>query len=179
MRCWTQPSPRRRGRTAIANAYRCIRVKVGPDAVSAAPRLLAKPPVQLLGRWPLPKIGAAASPPPPNELAEKLFRPRPKAFHATVLCNRGTTTATAGFGSKLWKRFGCVRYRTNKRYASCIIVIWLSIIPLALDRAHPPARHYPARQRRRNSCRPSSTRAASRTSRSSATPSAAASLSIN
>src|SRR5262245_40739700 len=42
-------------------------------------------------------------------------------------------------------------------YSYMVIVIWLSIIPLALDRAHPPARHYPARQRRRNSCRPSST----------------------
>jgi len=46
-------------------------------------------------------------------LAEKLFRSRSKAFHATALCNRGTTTATASFGSKLWQRLGCVRYRTN------------------------------------------------------------------
>jgi hypothetical protein len=49
----------------------------------------------------------------PNESAEKVFRPRSKAFHATVLCNRGTTTATASFGSKLWNRIGCVRYRTD------------------------------------------------------------------
>ena len=54
----------------MATAYRCIRVKVGPDAVSAAPRLLAKPLVQPLGRWPLPKIGAHS---------------RSEGFHATAL----------------------------------------------------------------------------------------------
>jgi hypothetical protein len=54
----------------MATAYRCIRVQVGPDAVSAAPRLLAKPLVQPLGRWPLPKIGAHS---------------RSEGFHATAL----------------------------------------------------------------------------------------------
>src|SRR6266700_3984292 len=75
VRCWTEPSPRRRGRTALATAYRCIRVKVGPDAVSAAPRLLAKPLVQPLGRGPLPKIGAAASPATAERIGGKVIPP--------------------------------------------------------------------------------------------------------
>src|SRR5262245_51866158 len=48
---------------------------------------------------------AAASPPAAERIGGKAIPPATKAFHATVLCNRGTTTATAGFGSKLWKRF--------------------------------------------------------------------------
>ena len=75
VRCWTEPSPRRRGRTALATGYRCIRVKVGPDAVSAAPRLLAKPLVQPLGRGPLPKIGAAASPATAERIGGKVIPP--------------------------------------------------------------------------------------------------------
>jgi hypothetical protein len=75
-------------------------VKVGPDAVSAAPRLLAKPLVQPLGRGPLPEIGAAASE-ATAELAEKPYRSRAEGFHATALCNRGTITHHRKFGSKL------------------------------------------------------------------------------
>jgi hypothetical protein len=55
-------------------------VKVGPDAVSAAPRLLAKPLAQPLGRWPLPKIDAAASPATAERIGGKAIPPAIKGL---------------------------------------------------------------------------------------------------